>query len=187
MTLDTRMYVHDEVSPHALFHELRRLLGATDAHPIEDRDVSHYYGAGTWEVGHPIGIGLPALCGIYYRQDGPYVSADAASGCSEDCDPGDGYHYHKPAMWCEVSMDTAYGYRDAQGRNCGGLHASFVAALGEWLDARGVRWSWVNEYNGKVFTGDERYSSLLALIGDSDKAVAWFSDVVAPAIFGGRS
>lgn len=182
MTLDTRMYVHNEVDVHDLFGELRRLLGADARHPINDRDVSKFYGTGVWEVGHPIGIGLPALCGIYYRQGSPYVADPNA--CTDCCDPEDDYHSHKPAMWCEVSMDTAYGYTDEQGRNCGDLHACFVAGLGEWLDARGVGWSWKNEYDGAVYSGDDRYSSLSVLMRDSDKAVTWFSDVVRPAIFG---
>lgn len=44
-----------------------------------------------------------------------------------------------------VSFDTGYGYSDDRGRDCRSLHADLVAQLGHWLDARGVRWEWVNE------------------------------------------
>lgn len=180
MTLDTRMYVHDEVPVRELFTEFRRLLGATNVHPIEDRDVGDIYGAGIWHLGHPPGIGLSALVSIEYRPSQPLRPDERA--CHDWCEPGDGYHHHDPASWCSVSMDTAYGYKDEHGRGCGDLHASYVAQLGRWLDARGVGWSWRNEFTGEVHGGDDRYDRLRDLVSNGAEAQDWFRTTVAPAI-----
>jgi len=51
-------------------------------------------------------------------------------------------------MAVEVNFDTAYGYKAANDAGCGDLHAAFIVRIGEWLDARGVDWSWYNEFTG---------------------------------------
>lgn len=180
MTLDTRMYVHDEVDPHQLFHYFRGLLGAGPQHPFNDREVSAIYEPGEWHVGNQLGIGLPALVYVAYRKDG--ALRPDGDACSTSCDPEDDYHHHEPAHWCKVSMDTAYGYRDEQGRHCGQLHACYVTELGRWLDERGVSWSWENEYNGEIHGGADRYERLMDLIGDAAQGCAWFESTVRPAI-----
>lgn len=183
MTLDTRMYVHDEVDIHQFFHYFRSLLGAGPQHPYKDRE-STWGEPGEWSIGNDLGIGLPALVSIDYRP-GAALRPDGDT-CSASCDAEDDYHNHPPAHWAAVSMDTAYGYRDAQGRNCGQLHASYVAQLGQWLDERGVGWSWRNEYNGDVHAGEDRYERLMDLIGDAAKGCSWFESTVRPAITGER-
>jgi len=59
----------------------------------------------------------------------------------------------------EVSFDTAYGYSGPEG-GCGDLHARLVRGLGEWLDGKGVRWSWLNEWTSEVHEGYERLTEL---------------------------
>lgn len=146
MTLDTRIYVHDKVDVFDAFHHFRSLLGATDAHPWRSD-------AGC--VSNHCGVGLPAWLMIYHAGNDTPLRVDG-DACDEYCDresddPDD--HYHKPAMWCEISFDTAYGYRDESGRGCGDLHACYIAEMGKWLDDRGVPWSWKNEYDAALADG----------------------------------
>src|SRR4051812_31035857 len=110
MTLDTRVYVQGEVSPQELFHEMRRLLGAGPQHVYTDAPTQ-YYGEGQWSIYNGIGQGLPALLDIRYRPMGMlYAGGDV---CTEDCEPENDYPPHKPLhTWAEMSIDTAYGYRD---------------------------------------------------------------------------
>jgi hypothetical protein len=57
--------------------------------------------------------------------------------------------------------------------------ASLVAELGKWLDERGVRWLWKNEYTGEVHSG---YEQLIELCSGGFEAAAWFQTTVLPAI-----
>lgn len=177
MTLNTRMYVHDEVDVGLLFHRFRELLGAGPQHPYSERE-SNYGMPGEWTIGNQIGIGLPALVSIDFVP-GRMRHADA-DACTYYCD--DDYHHHHPAHWCEVAMDTAYGYSDAKGRGCGDLHACYVAQIGQWLDERGVTWSWTNEFDGQTHGGDDRYARLVDLMTGGSEATAWFRNAVLPAI-----
>lgn len=180
MTLDTRIFVHDQVEPHTVFHYCRELLGATDDHPYEDRPSTWGREPGEWSIGNHAGIGLPALLDVRYRPNEPLrPDADA---CCDYCDPGDDYHSHRPAMWCEVSFDTTYGYTDPQGRGCGDLHACYVAQFGQWLDERGIAWSWENEFTGEVHGGADRYARLVDLMSGGADATAWFKGTVLPAL-----
>lgn len=184
MTLATNMYVHDEVDVHALFHELRRLLGATDEHPFTDEPskLGPDRDGGGWTIGNRCGIGLPAWSMIHYRPGEPLRKT--ADECTDYCwtDPdGEDEHHHPPAMWCQVWMDTAYSYNGPEG-GCGALHARLVFELGQWLDERGVTWSWVHEYDGSVHGGDDRYADLRLLVEGGQRAMRWFKGVVEPAI-----
>jgi hypothetical protein len=86
---------------------------------------------------------------------------------------------HDPAHWLAVSFDTAYGYSDERGYGCGDLHAEYVAKLGQWLDGKGIRWAWENEFTGEIHTGYER---LIELSSGGFEASAWFRTTVLPAI-----
>ena len=96
-------------------------------------------------------------------------------------DPGQGLCawlivYHRDQV--EVSLDTAYGY-DADGEGCGDLHARLVAQLGHWLDGKGIRWSWQNEFTGEIHEG---YEGLADLGSGGAEASTWFREIVAPAL-----
>lgn len=186
MTLDTTVVATTPCDAHDVFHKCRELLGATDAHPYKDRDLSKYYGPGVWEVGNQIGIGLPALLEIKYRPGlEPRRDPEEARACDEDCEADcDGQHRYRPACWVEVSFDTAYGYRDAQGRGCGDLHAQLVFDLGAWFDEREIGWGWQNEFTGE-WHYEDKYAALKDLCTDGGKAMAWFVETVQPLIEGG--
>jgi len=45
--------------------------------------------------------------------------------------------HHAPPCWLEAAFDTSEEHDDALA-----LHKRLVTGLGQWLDARGIRWSW---------------------------------------------
>lgn len=198
MTLDTRVYVLDAIDPHETFAKCRALIGATDRHVYTDEQTktwrkgeSFVEPGNHWSIWNTPGQGLPALLDINYRPGCPLRTQEQADAHDEDCNipknsgyvpewgPCDGSHMYRRACWLEVSFDTAYGYRDENGYGCGDLHARLVAELGRWLDERGVRWEWQNEFTGEVHTG---YDRLVDLASSGFEASAWFRTSVLPAI-----
>lgn len=190
MTLDTRIYVLDDIDYRLVFAECGRLIGQHEGIRFKD-EPCEVFTNGAWRpephglrrIGNELGQGLPAILEVTYRRGG------AAKATSEQCDrycdtpcdvPKDS---HDPAHWLEVSFDTAYGYRDTQGRGCGDLHASLVAQLGQWLEKRNVRWAWRNEFTGDLHHG---YDGLAELCSNGAAATTWFRETVRPAIERGR-
>lgn len=199
MTLDTRIYVLDQVDPHEVFRFCRELIGATDSNTFTDKQDSTWRKgesfvepANPWTISNNPGQGLPAWLMLYYRPEAPLRTPEQAAEHDEDiCNlpgqdwydpeegPCDGIHPFSRACWLAVSFDTAYGYRDDRGYGCGDLHDEYVAKLGQWLDERGVRWEWMNEFTGEIHTG---YSRLVDLASGGFEASAWFRTTVLPAI-----
>jgi hypothetical protein len=197
MTLDTRFFILGEVDPQEVFLFCRDLIGATDRHTFSDEQDSTWSKGesfveptNSWTISNNPGQGLPAWLMLYYRPGAPLRTAEQAAEHDEDCNlpensiyveewgPCDGKH-HRRACWLTVSFDTAYGYRDERGYGCGDLHAEYVAKLGQWLDSKGVRWEWENEFTGEIHTG---YSELINLASGGFEATAWFKTTVLPAI-----
>jgi hypothetical protein len=197
MTLDTRIFVLDQIDPREVFAFCRDLLGASDRHAYTDEQDSSYADGewavrpdNAWTISNNPGQGLPAWLMIHYRPDAALRTAEQAAEHDEDCNlpenvgyvaewgPCDG-KYHCRASWLTVSFDTAYGYRDDRGYGCGDLHAEYIAKLGQWLDERGVRWEWENEFTGEIHTG---YGQLVELASGGFEASAWFRTSVLPAI-----
>ncbi|TMS00144.1 hypothetical protein [Nonomuraea basaltis] len=185
MTLTTDVYVLDEIAHKDVFLKCNQLVGATEATRFRDEQLTSWRkGARTpdpgkpWNIGNQVDQGLCALLDIYYRPGGPLRAED--NGCEWYCDSGcDNGEHENPACWLEVSFDTAYGYRDEQGRRCGDLHASLVADLGRWLDERGVRWLWYADTLAEVYSG---YEPLTRLCTAGAEAADWFRTSVLPAI-----
>jgi hypothetical protein len=188
MTLDTRIYVLDQIRHKDVFAKCGQLIGATESTEFVDGPMKL---SDEWWVWNRPGQGLCALLDVRYRpgvalrtveqateHDDLYCNLPGGEFFDADepvCDGAD----HKPAAWLEVSFDTAYGYRDEQGRGCGDLHASLVSQLGQWLDERVVRWLWQNEFTGEIHSG---YGRLIDLCSGGFEAAAWFQTTVAPAI-----
>lgn len=189
MTLSTNIYVLDPVDPEELFRFGQSLLAEYDE---QHRSAE----AQAWRRGEPdangrtsiynrLGQGLPAILDVRYRNGGQYVTAEMA-GHDEDCDEDCTGKYHDRECWIDVDLDTAYGYRDERGWGCGDLHAVLVARIGNWLDERGVRWEWRNEFTGDVHGDDDRYARLADLASGGFEAEAWFRTAVLPAILSGE-
>ena len=204
MTLDTTVYVLDETDPHELFAKCRELIGATDrTRWYDEQDKTYVDGSSfvepgnPWSIGNHLGQGLPAILEMAYRRGAPLRTPEQSaehdvsicnlpgvawySAQEGDCD---GHHPYSPACWAEVSFETSYTYDDAQGRTCGALHGDLVTGLGRWLDAKGVRWSWQNEYTGEVHTG---YDRLVDLVRTSADTKEWFFTTVLPWIRTGHA
>lgn len=192
MTLSTNIYVLDPVDVLELFRFAQGLLakyddrsGWSDSGRQEwtDQDRCSIWGEpGTRTIANRIGQGLPAILEIAYRPEAPLRTAEQAAACSADCDdPCDGDHYRR-ACWADIDLDTAYGYRDIRSWGCGDLHAVLVAEIGNWLDERGVRWEWRNEFTGETHGGEDRYERLIDLASSGFEASAWMRTSVLPAI-----
>ena len=197
MTLSTNLYVLDQVDIPKLFRFCQELLAANDDRvpaQLADRQVSvdteTWRGNGARSLRNELGQGLPAILDITYRPDGPLTTEEQSKECTSYCDPADKeldpdeerYHYHPRACFADIDFDTAYGYRDSKGRRCGDLHAVLVSEVGKWLDERGVRWEWRNEYSGDVHGGEDRYDRLIDLVSSGFEASAWFRTSVLPAV-----
>ncbi len=192
MTLSTNLYVLGEVDVRELFHFGQRLLTTYDDRPIpmspnqqKWRDDEGYQSDGSRCIRNELGQGLPAILDVTYRAAGPLATDEQSRACTSECEPADDYHYHPRACWADLDLDTAYGYRDSRGWGCGDLHAVLVAELGKWLDERGVRWEWKNEFTGEVHGGDDRYERLIDLVSGGFEASAWLRATVLPAIAAG--
>lgn len=192
MTLDTRVYVTDNTDLRELFTKCQELLGAYDEDRRgPDRQRSKHYP--TSLDNEPM-QNLPAWLMVHHGGERPYRTAEELVEHDEDCNLPDseyfdedepvcdgtsGYVHRKQPCWYEVSFDTAYGYKGPDGMGCGDLHARIVAELGAWLDAKGVRWKWRNEFTGEIHEG---YESLIQLASGGFEATAWFRTMVVPAI-----
>lgn len=200
MTLDTNMFVLDQVDIAELFAEGQRLLSLYDEDRRgSDRQVSYnkesnWRAAGVWTMANKLGQGLPAILDVAYRPDAPLRTAeDAASHALDgDCNHPDNDRWfdpeddtcakteHRPPCWAEISLDTAYGYKSG-GMGCGELHAMLVAQLGAWLTARGVNWKWQNEFTSEIHEGPSRLGDL---ISGGASATDWYQTIALPAILG---
>ena len=182
MTLDTHVYVLDPVDHRALFAKCNSLIGATEGTRSTDeqdtdwRDGEHVAVPGNpWTIANEPDQGLKAWLMIHYRPDGPL---HPETSHWDDCDPACDYLPHLTPRYLEVSFDTAYGYRGREG-GVGDLHAWLVLETGRWLNERGVRWQWRNEFTGDVFDGADGLESLCTL---GAEASAWMREKVLPAI-----
>jgi hypothetical protein len=189
MTLSTNIYVLDQVDVTELFRFCQGLLAKyDDRHPPQQpdrqawRDRESWRGEGLRSLSNNIGQGLPAILDIAYRPDAPLATPEQAATCTDECEPDDDYHYHPHACWADIDFDTAYGYKDSAGRGCGDLHALLVAEVGQWLDQRGIRWEWRNEFTSAVHGGPDRYQRLADLTSAGSEAANWFRNTALPAI-----
>lgn len=202
MTLSTNVYVLDEVSAPEVFHFCQELLTRYDdrvspQRPTEQRwtdeqDATWRNGESfiepdnPWTIANEVDQGLPAWLLLHYRPGRPLRSPEEAAACEPGwCDPDcNGDHGSRRPCWLYVDFDTAYSYRDKRRWGCGDLHAVIVAELGQWLDAKGVRWEWQNEFTSEVHGGDDRYERLIDLCSGGFEAAAWYRTTALPAILG---
>lgn len=171
MTLDTCVYLHDRIDYREVFVRCNQLIGADEGTRFTDKDGS---------ISNSPGQGLCAWLYVYHKGEAPLLRAGEHSRYCEPDEPGEDDMPHSTCFphWLSVSFDTAYGYKGPDG-GCGDLHARLVAELGQWLDGKGVAWSWLNEFTGTVHQG---YDGLTELAGDGARASEWYRDIAAPAI-----
>jgi hypothetical protein len=177
MTLDTRIYVVDEIDLRELFTKCQSLLTQYDeqGRAPEQQRSKMYPGSLDNEPMQD----LPAWLMVHHGGERPHRTAGDGWKYAEPGDPVCTETEHSPVCWYEVSYDTAYGYRGPDGMGCGDLHARLIAELGAWLDGKGVRWKWQNEFTGEVHEG---YDRLIELASGGFEATSWFQTTVVPAI-----
>ena len=170
MTLDTRIYVHGPVDRRELFVKCNQIIGAHEGVRFREDDDS---------IRNEPSQGLDAWLWIYARPEGPLVTPEQAAAHNEDCEGEDNCSWaHDRACWAKVSFDTAYSYQGPEG-GCGDLHTRYVADLGQWLDGKGIRWQWQNEFTGELHWG---FEGLEQLGSGGVQAEDWFRNIAAPAI-----
>jgi hypothetical protein len=191
MTLNTEVIATTPCDGVEIFHKCRQLLGATGSHPFAEKPEQEWdctsrawHDTDVRHLGNRAGIGLDALLWVYYRpQLEPRRTPEEAAAHDENCEPdcdGTGWS-HEPACWVEIHFDTAYGFRDEQGRGCGDLHAALLFELGQWFDERNIGWGWQNEFTGE-WHYEDKYEALKELCADGGRAMAWFTESVQPLI-----
>lgn len=146
MTLSTNIAIVDPVPPKDLFDYCRSLIGGKNARM--EHSAPSPWGSGTYMT--VPGQGLHAWTFVHYALDGPLILEDEATiaGYRED-DPS----YQPPPCnqhLIRVDFDTGYGYQE-NGAGCSDLHAWLIVKVGEWLDERGARWWWEDEFNGQWY------------------------------------
>lgn len=175
MTLTTRVYVHDQISRSEVMDYCNRLLEAPK--DVATRDEEMWLAEdGRRVMGNLPCQGLDGLLKVYYRANAFYEEEDRYEHDGEE------RWLSSPKCWIQVSIDSPYGYRGENGESCGGRHARFVFDLGRWLDLKGVRWSWKNEYTGEIWSGEDRYQRLMDLVDSGEKSRDWFRNTFIPAL-----
>lgn len=170
MTLTTKMRI---IEPHPIkpvWAELNRLIGSTGARTKEYHQGEAYFtptnGTPPWlcrnnQILNEPGQGFPALIDIEWGADGPL---NDELSCDEDncpaeygtCDNPDHLarkSYDGPVASIEMSFDTPYGYRAANGAGCSDIHAYIIYEMGKWLTARDLTWWWYDEFRGEWHEG----------------------------------
>jgi len=178
MTLDTRVYVHNPVDYREIWLKCNQLIGAHEGIEFKDEPLDKGKPDGEQWIWNMPGQGLCALLDVKYRKGRALIEQGEHHAYCEPDDPDESHSMCAP-RWLEVSFDTACGYMGENGEGCGDLHARLVAQLGQWLDGKGIRWQWVNEFTSEVHWG---YEGLTDLGSGGAKASTWFRDIVAPAL-----
>lgn len=174
MTLSTYVYVRDQVDYREVFAITNQLIGAHEGVRFMDRKHED----GSRCISNNPDQGLCAWLLVTYNPAGPLTTPEQAAQHDDYCEPDcDGDHYDR-ACWLKVNLDTVYSYHGPDG-GCGDLHARVVAELGQWLDGKGIRWEWRNEFTGEVHQG---YDGLAELGSGGAEASDWFRNIAAPAI-----
>ncbi len=188
MTLSTNIYVLDPTDVREAFRFCQGMLTkyddqrrSPDQQIWSDSELT-WGGTGRRSMANRIGQDLPGILDITYREGGPLRTAEQAEQHDEDCDEDCDREYHNRACFLDIDFDTAYGAKFEGGMGCGDLHAALVAELGQWLDAKGVRWEWRNEFTGDVHGGEDRYVRLIDLCRGGFEATSWYQHSVLPAL-----
>lgn len=188
MTLNTEIYVLDQIDPRSVFDKAAELIGVRPDYRFTD---GPHWTTGLNAIAAKPGQGYDAWLILRYRPDGAIATADgnvaalAAHIADSDpdthrwCDEDEHDVELEHPCWLDLSFDTTYGFRGPNGEDCNDLHASYICKLGAWLDSQGIRWEWENEYTGEIFTGTD---GLAKFTHDGDQAQGWFTNDVLPLI-----
>lgn len=165
MTLNTYVYISDEIDRHEVFKKCNELIGADDSVKWKEEPIN--LGKNELWLRNLPGQGLPAWLSIYSREEGEWhTTYQDAQNCEDYCDNDCDGEDHGPPCFIKVSFDTAYGYNGPRGQGCGWLHAQLLAQLGVSLTEKGISWKWQNEFTGEIHT---EYDKLRTLYRSEDE------------------
>jgi hypothetical protein len=153
MTLDTSIRILKPTDVKEIFFFCRELLGCTDAHTWKENDNW----CGNRCIRNDGMQGLPAWLIVTYGADGPLNCLQCEYAKDEDED-----HHNGPCQDAaiDISFDTGYRYRSANGATASDLHDWLVTQIGRWCDERSLPWIWQNEYTGEWHSEYEGISDL---------------------------
>ena len=193
MTLDTRIAIGGgAVNVREIFGICAAMVNTpAGTEPRTDPFIGK--GPGVKHLYNPGGIGADAWLITWYGVDGPIPP----HACDDDCylDDPDDYPGQPLCMdarsrdegdpresgWASMmlSFDTAYSYRDSEGRGCNDLHRSYIEVLHAYTQRKGLLFKWQNEYTGEWHDGLDGLDEFAQGGRDAD---AWFRGSVLPAI-----
>lgn len=151
MTLCTHIAILDPCSIKDLWAAARFSIGTPEDLPYQD-DLSTWRGNGIRDRLNPPGIGAPGWLWLHYGADGPFETAESWDAQYAEYGDDDPYPHPGPVMY-DLSLDTGYGAKFPNGSGCADIHAAWVAGMAVFLDVRGIRWRWQNEFTGEWFDG----------------------------------
>lgn len=149
VTLSTTIAVKTPVPAEKLFRFGQSLLSATpEAQRWEHRPPGYIH---EWDKSQTpsrngmwmncLGQGLPGILEVEYGADGPLDLGPP----STDDDEYAAYEAEQRthlAGCLQIELDTAYGYKTANGAHCGDLHAWLVVMLCDWLEDHNAQYEW---------------------------------------------
>ena len=142
MPVTTSVYIHDQVDYRIVFAKCVELL-AVSARTRTGDDGSM--------VLTTTDRGQLAWTWVEYGYDGPPLRT-AADPHTTQCPPNCPVQ-HAPACWVQAVFDVEDGYLDDHG-GPNALNQRLVTAMGQWLDAQAISWSWrTQEGDGVLHRG----------------------------------
>ena len=151
MPVTASVYVHSPVDYRIVFARCAVLIGASARTRTGDDGSMIFTSTDQGEL---------AWTWVEYGYDGPPLRT-AAVPHTDRCDPGCPVQ-HAPACWIEAVFDAEDGYRDDYG-GPGTLAQRLVTALGQWLDAQAVGWSWRAQGDPVLHHGHDGLAGLALL------------------------
>ena len=163
-------------------------VDATEIHAWANRellrapDAEHSVGSG--EIANAPGQGLDAWLITRHNDGAPINWRQILYVPDEKPDYEDDDDYARECAradamaeaWAVLDFDTAYGYV-SDGKDCGGLHAEYIARICQKVGPEHVRWQ--NEFTGEWHDG---LDGLADLGRGAAQAVDWFHTTALPAI-----
>lgn len=186
MTLNTSIYILDEVDPMEVYNFVNKhLLKVTNPitlhRPYKDwsKDKGYTEHPDIMDLDNEVGQGFDAWYMSKYRKSGePLYPEDHYEDWSVGEDDEEDLHLTNPACFMELSFDTAYGYVSKVG-GCSQLHTTYIIALHDWLEAKGVRIKWQNEFTGEIHDG---LDGLEEFGTSGEDARKWFKSIMPGVI-----
>ena len=152
MPITTSVYIHDQVDYRIVFAKCVELLGVSARTRTGD-DGSMVFTT--------TDQGQLAWTWVEYGYDGPPLRTTAVPHTAQ-CPPRCPVQ-HAPACWVEAVFDAEDDYRDDHG-GPGALNQRLVTAMGQWLHAHAVNWSWrTHQGDGVLHRARDGLAELAAL------------------------